>query len=116
MLARNRANLERALPPLLSAMCGFIGHPRKQLKARACYIMLRMCRSVGASLGPYAGTLLAGLQPLLLIPSLSADRFPPGIQGEFYLPLHFKRILLTMLTCPPHILSFKNIAFLRGFK
>ena len=100
MLARNRANLERALPPLLSAMCGFIGHPRKQLKARACYIMLRMCRSVGASLGPYAGTLLAGLQPLLLIPSLSADRFPPGIQGVFYLPLHFRRILLTILTCP----------------
>ena len=26
----------------------------------------------------------------------------------FYLPLHFKRILLTILTCPPHILTFKN--------
>ena len=25
-----------------------------------------------------------------------------------YLPLHFKRILLTILTCPPHILTFKN--------
>ena len=24
----------------------------------------------------------------------------------FYLPLHFKRILLTILTCPPHILTF----------
>ena len=23
-----------------------------------------------------------------------------------YLPLHFKRILLTILTCPPHILTF----------
>ena len=28
----------------------------------------------------------------------------------FYLPLHFKRILLTILTCPPHILTFKNLA------
>jgi hypothetical protein len=62
-------------------MCGFIGHPRKQLKARACYLLLRMCRSVGASLGPYAGTLLAGLQPLLLIPSLVASSFPPAIQA-----------------------------------
>ena len=26
----------------------------------------------------------------------------------FYLPLHFKRILLTILTCPPHILTLKN--------
>ena len=26
----------------------------------------------------------------------------------FYLPLHFKRLLLTILTCPPHILTFKN--------
>ena len=26
----------------------------------------------------------------------------------FYLPLHFKRILLTILTCPPHILTFKT--------
>ena len=26
----------------------------------------------------------------------------------FYLPLHFKRVLLTILTCPPHILTFKN--------
>ena len=26
----------------------------------------------------------------------------------FYVPLHFKRILLTILTCPPHILTFKN--------
>ena len=26
----------------------------------------------------------------------------------FYLPLHFKRILLTILTCPPHILTFKK--------
>ena len=25
-----------------------------------------------------------------------------------YLPLHFKRILLTILTCPPHILTFKK--------
>ena len=25
-----------------------------------------------------------------------------------YLPLHFKRILLTILTCPPHILTFEN--------
>ena len=24
----------------------------------------------------------------------------------FYLPLHFKCILLTILTCPPHILTF----------
>ena len=24
----------------------------------------------------------------------------------FYVPLHFKRILLTILTCPPHILTF----------
>ena len=28
----------------------------------------------------------------------------------FYLPLHFKRILLTILTCPPHILTFKKCA------
>ena len=27
----------------------------------------------------------------------------------FYVPLHFKRILLTILTCPPHILTFKNV-------
>ena len=26
----------------------------------------------------------------------------------FYLPLHFKRIMLTILTCPPHILTLKN--------
>ena len=26
-----------------------------------------------------------------------------------YVPLHFKRILLTILTCPPHILTFKNV-------
>ena len=26
----------------------------------------------------------------------------------FYVPLHFKRILLTILTCPPHIFTFKN--------
>ena len=25
-----------------------------------------------------------------------------------YLPLHFKRILLTILTCPPHMLTFKK--------
>ena len=30
------------------------------------------------------------------------------MQVCFYLPLHFKRILLTILTCPPHILTFKN--------
>ena len=29
-----------------------------------------------------------------------------GAQVCFYLPLHFKRILLTILTCPPHILTF----------
>ena len=37
--------------------------------------------------------------------------FPHGgddPQVCFYLPLHFKRILLTILTCPPHILTFKN--------
>ena len=28
----------------------------------------------------------------------------------FYVPLHFKRILLTILTSPPHILTFKNEA------
>ena len=28
----------------------------------------------------------------------------------FYLPLHFKRILLTILTCPPHILTFKFLS------
>ena len=28
------------------------------------------------------------------------------LQVCFYLPLHFKRILLTILTCPPHILTF----------
>ena len=28
----------------------------------------------------------------------------------FYLPLHFKRILLTILTCPPHILTFKKVS------
>ena len=28
------------------------------------------------------------------------------MQVCFYLPLHFKRILLTILTCPPHILTF----------
>ena len=27
-------------------------------------------------------------------------------KGVFLLPLHFKRILLTILTCPPHILTF----------
>ena len=30
-----------------------------------------------------------------------------------YLPLHFKRILLTILTCPPHILTFKNSSLWR---
>ena len=29
-----------------------------------------------------------------------------SVQVCFYLPLHFKRILLTILTCPPHILTF----------
>ena len=32
----------------------------------------------------------------------------------FYLPLHFKRILLTILTCPPHILTFKNSSIDEG--
>ena len=31
---------------------------------------------------------------------------PTCSQVCFYLPLHFKRILLTILTCPPHILTF----------
>ena len=31
-----------------------------------------------------------------------------GLKVCLYLPLHFKRILLTILTCPPHILTFKN--------
>ena len=35
------------------------------------------------------------------------DRFT-DIEVCFYLPLHFKRILLTILTCPPHILTLKN--------
>ena len=47
----------------------------------------------------------------LKIPGLNAP-IPPGAQFGFqvcfYLPLHFKRILLTILTCPPHILTFKN--------
>ena len=30
------------------------------------------------------------------------------VEACFYVPLHFKRILLTILTCPPHILTFKN--------
>ena len=30
------------------------------------------------------------------------------VQVSFYVPLHFKRMLLTILTCPPHILTFKN--------
>ena len=82
-LARTRSHLECVLPPLLSAMCGFIGHPRKQLKGRACYLLLRMCRACGASLGPYAGTLLTGLQPLLHIPSLTVASFgcKPAIQA-----------------------------------
>ena len=33
-----------------------------------------------------------------------------------YLPLHFKRILLTILTCPPHILTFKNSPHILTFK
>ena len=35
-------------------------------------------------------------------------RWPKCGRSEevFYLPLHFKRILLTILTCPPHILTF----------
>ena len=46
-----------------------------------------------------------------LLGEILAARF--GGEGDelevcFYLPLHFKRILLTILTCPPHILTFKN--------
>ena len=37
-----------------------------------------------------------------------ATHVDTGAQVCFYLPLHFKRILLTILTCPPHILTFKN--------
>ena len=48
-----------------------------------------------------------------------ADKFAnPMVAAQvcFYLPLHFKRILLTILTCPPHILTFKNmVAAQRGF-
>ena len=33
-----------------------------------------------------------------------------------YLPLHFKRILLTILTCPPHILTFKNLEIVLDYK
>ena len=29
-----------------------------------------------------------------------------SVEVCFYVPLHFKRILLTILTCPPHILTF----------
>ena len=35
--------------------------------------------------------------------------FSSNAQVCFHLPLHFKRILLTILTCPPHILTFKNV-------
>ena len=40
----------------------------------------------------------------------AAERAEGGdvLQVCFCLPLHFKRILLTILTCPPHILTFKN--------
>ena len=31
------------------------------------------------------------------------------VRKVFYLPLHFVRILLTILTCPPHILQFKYL-------
>ena len=34
------------------------------------------------------------------------SNIPIILQVCFYLPLHFKRILLTILTCPPHILTF----------
>ena len=36
------------------------------------------------------------------------DRVVAKVCSCFYLPLHFKRIMLTILTCPPHILTFKN--------
>ena len=35
-----------------------------------------------------------------------ALRTADGMKVCFYLPLHLKRILLTILTCPPHILTF----------
>ena len=35
-----------------------------------------------------------------------AQRLDVDLQVCFYLPLHFKRILLTILTCPPHVLTF----------
>ena len=39
-------------------------------------------------------------------PKLKLSNLMRVLQVCFYLPLHFKRILLTILTCPPHILTF----------
>ena len=56
------------------------------------------------------GVLVVNAQPF----GIDASNAPVGqvslrssysyVQVSFYVPLHFKRILLTILTCPPHIL------------
>ena len=48
--------------------------------------------------------------PTMAACKVYVDSLATMVQVCFYLPLHFKRILLTILTCPPHILTFKNIA------
>ena len=49
---------------------------------------------------------LSGLTRVRRFQQDDAHIFIMRSQVCFYLPLHFKRILRTILTCPPHILTF----------
>ena len=53
------------------------------------------------------GRQMAQIREMIELPLRHPQLFKAlGVKVCVYLPLHCKRILLTMLTCPPHILTF----------
>ena len=57
-----------------------------------------------STLEEVVGQMADGYRSMLYeVVSIPSEMLRSGVQVCSYLPLHFKRILLTILTCPPHI-------------
>ena len=99
------------LPPGGNSIAGALGHVgaalelAEQIASGAAPSPTEIYLTVGSGctlVGLVVGIALARARDAAAFAHLDALH----AQVCFYLPLHFKRILLTILTCPPHILTF----------
>ena len=71
------------LPPILSSLSGTSGlqHPHPRMRSRACYLLLKLIKSIPTVLREYAETAVNGIQSLLSNPTA----FPIEPDDKLYL-------------------------------